>query len=113
MVCEITWHMVMTFGLEEFENSVGTNVMFKEIHTKTKQAIRLLTGLTKKKHRHAIHARVIFFGWEDYLKHCKCSTFLQKERRVLTRKRTKMSNYLTHRYFVVDYVCCANKCNQK
>ena len=35
------------------------------------------------------------------------------ERRVLTRKRTKMWNYLTHRYFVVDYVCCANKCNQK
>ena len=28
-------------------------------------------------------------------------------------ERTKMSNYLTHRYFVVDYVCFANKCNQK
>ena len=41
------------------------------------------------------------------------SKFLQKERRVLTRKRTKMSNYLTHSSFVVDYVCCANKCNQK
>ena len=56
---------------------------------------------------------LFFVGWVDYLKHCKWSTFLQKERRVLTRKRTKMSNYLTHRYFVVDYVCCANKCNQK
>ena len=52
-------------------------------------------------------------GWVDYLKHCKWSTFLQKERRLLTRERMKMSNYLTHRYFVVDYVCCANKCNQK
>ena len=39
-------------------------------------------------------------------------TFLQKER-VLTRKRTKMSNLLTHRYFVVDCVCCGNNCNQK
>ena len=29
-------------------------------------------------------------------------TFLQKER-VLRRKRTKMSNLLTHRYFVVDF----------
>ena len=56
-----------------------------------------------------MHARVFFVGWVDYL----WSTFLQKERRVLTWKRTKMSNYLTHRYFVVDYVCCANKCNQK
>ena len=56
---------------------------------------------------------LFFVGWVDYLKHCKWSTFLQKERRVLTWKRTKMSNYLTHSYFVVDYVCCANKCNQK
>ena len=57
---------------------------------------------------------LFFVGWVDYLKHCKWSTFLQKERRVLTRKRTKMSNNLTHRYsFEVDCVCCANKCNQK
>ena len=35
---------------------------------------------------------LFFVGWVDYLKHCKWSTFLQKERRVLTRKRTKMSN---------------------
>ena len=56
---------------------------------------------------------LFFVGWVDYLKHCKGSTFLQKERRLLTRERMKMSNYLTHRYFVVDYVCCANKCNQK
>ena len=56
---------------------------------------------------------LFFLGWVDYLKHCKWSTFLQKERRLLTRERMKMSNYLTHRYFVVDYVCCANKCNQK
>ena len=41
------------------------------------------------------------------------STFLQKERRILMWERTKMSNYLTHRYFEVDYVCFANKCNQK
>ena len=41
------------------------------------------------------------------------STFLLKERRVLTRKRTKMSNQLTHRYFVVDCVCCLNSYNQK
>ena len=34
-----------------------------------------------------MHTSVIFFvGWVDYLKHCKLSTFLQKERRVLTRK---------------------------
>ena len=39
-------------------------------------------------------------------------TFLQKER-VLTRKRTKMSNLLKHRYFVVDCLCCGNNCNQK
>ena len=39
-------------------------------------------------------------------------TFLQKER-VLTRKRTKMSNLLTHRYFVADFENCANNCNQK
>ena len=31
----------------------------------------------------------------------------------LMRERMKMSNYLTHRYFEVDYVCFANKCNQK
>ena len=41
---------------------------------------------------------LFFVGWVDYLKHCKWSTFLKKERRVLTRKRTKMSNYLTHSY---------------
>ena len=41
---------------------------------------------------------LFFVGWVDYLKHCKWSTFLQKERRVLTRKRTKMSNYFTHRF---------------
>ena len=42
------------------------------------------------------------------------STFLLKERRILIRERTKMSNYLTHRYFMVDYMCCvANKCYQK
>ena len=35
------------------------------------------------------------------------STLLQKERRILMWERTKMSNYLTHRYFVVDYVCFA------
>ena len=55
---------------------------------------------------------LFFLGWVDYLQHCKWSTFLQKER-LLTRERMKMSNYLTHRHFVVDYVCCANKCNQK
>ena len=38
---------------------------------------------------------LFFVGWVDYLKHCKWSTFLQKGRRVLMRKRTKMSNYLT------------------
>ena len=41
------------------------------------------------------------------------SAFLQKERRLLTRKRTKMSNKLTHRYLVVACVCCANNCDQK
>ena len=41
------------------------------------------------------------------------STLLQKERRILMWERTKMSNYLTHRYFVVDYVCFANKYKQK
>ena len=46
---------------------------------------------------------LFFVGWVDDLKHCKWSTFLPKERRVLTRKRTEMSNYLTHRYFEVDY----------
>ena len=30
---------------------------------------------------------LFFVRWVDYLKHCKWSTFLQKERRVLTRKR--------------------------
>ena len=41
------------------------------------------------------------------------STFLQKERRELTRKGTKMSNKLIDRYFVVDSVCGAINCNQK
>ena len=49
---------------------------------------------------------LFFVGWVDNLKHCKWSTFLQKERRVLTRKITKMSNYL--RYFVVDCVVRIN-----
>ena len=43
---------------------------------------------------------LLYIGWVDYLKHCKWSTFLPKERRLLTRERMKMSNYLTHRYFV-------------
>ena len=47
MVCEITWYLAITCAWEEFYNSVGTNVIFKEIHTKTKQAIRFLTGLTQ------------------------------------------------------------------
>ena len=37
MVCEITWHLAITCALE---NSLGTNVIFKEIHTETKQPIR-------------------------------------------------------------------------
>ena len=48
-----------------------------------------------KKHRHAMHARVFFFGGGAgvLLETLQVmSTFLQKERRVLTRKRTKMSN---------------------
>ena len=61
------------------------------------------------KHRHAMHPRVIFCRVGGLLE----ITFFQKERRVLTRKRTKMSNYFTHGYFVVDYVCCANKCHKK
>ena len=40
MFCEITWHLAITCALKEFQNSVGTNVIFKEIHTKTKQPIR-------------------------------------------------------------------------
>ena len=40
MVCEITWHLAVTCVLKEFQNSVGTNVIFKEIHTKAKQSIR-------------------------------------------------------------------------
>ena len=27
--------------------------------------------VTLLKHRHAMHARVIFMGWVDYLNHCK------------------------------------------
>ena len=40
MVCEISWHLAVTCVWEEFQNSVDTNVIFKEIHLKTKQAIR-------------------------------------------------------------------------
>ena len=66
------------------------------------------------KHRHVMHARVTFCRVGGLLeKLWVMSTFLQKERRILMWERTKMSNYLTHRYFVVDNVCFANKCNQK
>ena len=54
-----------------------------------------------------MHARVILIETLQVM-----STFLQKES-VLTRKGTKMSKLLTHRYFVVDFVCCGNNCNQK
>ena len=40
MFCEITWHLAITCALKEFQNSVGTNVIFKEIHTQAKQPIR-------------------------------------------------------------------------
>ena len=40
MVCEITWLLAITCALEEFQNSFGTNVIFKEIHANTKQPIR-------------------------------------------------------------------------
>ena len=46
-----------------------------------------------KKYRHAMHARVIFWGVDGLIETLKViSTFLEQERRVLTRKRTKMSN---------------------
>ena len=35
MVCEITWYLAITCAWEEFYNSAGTNVIFKEIHAKT------------------------------------------------------------------------------
>ena len=30
MGCEITWHLAITCALEEFQNSEGTNVIFKK-----------------------------------------------------------------------------------
>ena len=46
----------------------------------------------KLKHRHAMQARVIFLAVGGLLETLSVmSTFIQKERRVLTRKRTKMS----------------------
>ena len=52
-----------------------------------------------------MHARVIFWGVGGLLETLSVmSTFLQKERGVLTRKRTKMSNQLTHRNYVVECV---------
>ena len=40
MFCEITWHLAIVCALKEYQNSAGTNVIFKEIHPKTKQLIR-------------------------------------------------------------------------
>ena len=40
MFCEITWHLAITCALKEFQNSVGTNVIFKECHIPKKQPIR-------------------------------------------------------------------------
>ena len=34
MVCEISWHLAVTCVWEEFQNSVGTNVILKETHLK-------------------------------------------------------------------------------
>ena len=65
MVCEISWYMAITCALEEFENSVGTNLN-KSILKQDKQS-----DFSPVSHRHAMHARVIFLGWVDYLKNCK------------------------------------------
>ena len=40
MFCEITWHLAITCALKEYQNSVGMNVIIKEIHPKTKKPIR-------------------------------------------------------------------------
>ena len=43
MFCEITWHLAITCALKEYQNSVGMNVIIKEIHRKTKKPIRFFS----------------------------------------------------------------------
>ena len=108
-------------NLEMFIASLGSNRSRKDFNSSWTAIYNWRTSnpqyksvlLASNKHRHAMRARVIFpqmGGLTETLQ--VMSTFLQKER-VLTRKRTKMSNLLKHRYFVVDCLCCGNNCNQK
>ena len=46
MVCEISWHMAITCALEEFENSVGTDLK-KSILKQSKQSDFLPVSLRK------------------------------------------------------------------
>ena len=65
------------------------------------------------KHRHAMHARLIFLGGWIILITVSDVYIFTKVKSINAEKNENAELTHTQRYFVVDCVCCANNCNQK
>ena len=70
----------------------------------SRQMGAIVYAITDSKHRHAMHARVIFFGWVDYLKHCKrCLHFYKRKKSINAEKNESVE--LTHTQVFCGRLC--------